>query len=274
MSQLISRWQVQMNVVRQDMFDFPVIITPAIFAFAFAVTLLGGFVKGAVGFAMPLIMISGMGILIPPDLVVAGIVIPIVIGNGLQVARSGFGNARAALRDHWRYVLVVCVMIFISAQFVRSIPPDTMLVVLGVPVVLLCIIQLIGWRPHIAAVWRRPFEWTAGALAGTLGGLAATWGPPTVLYLLALKTPRARQMSVQGVIYGLGSLMLLVGHLQSGILNAQTWGFSAVLVVPALLGMWLGFRLGDRFDQERFRKVTLWVLIIAGTNLIRRGVMG
>ncbi|WP_342069971.1 sulfite exporter TauE/SafE family protein [Yoonia algicola] len=256
------------------MFEFSPLITPVIFGFACAVTMLGGFVKGAVGFAMPLIMISGMGILIPPELVVAGIVIPIVISNGLQVARSGFGNAQVALKEHWRYVLVVCVMILISAQFVRSIPSNIMFMVLGVPVVALCCIQLIGWRPQIAPRWRRPFEWAAGALAGTLGGLAGTWGPPTVLYLLALNTPRTSQMSVQGVIYGLGSVMLLLGHLQSGILNAQTWVFSAALVLPALAGMWLGFRLGDRFDQERFRRVTLWVLIIAGVNLIRRGVMG
>lgn len=254
--------------------DFLNMVSLEVFVFACAVTVLGGFVKGAVGFAMPLIMISGMGIVIAPELVVAGIVIPIVISNGLQVARAGLGNARAALQEHWRYVVVVCVMILVAAQFVRSIPSDIMFIVLGVPVVGLCVIQLIGWRPQIAPRWRRPFEWIAGGLAGTLGGLAGTWGPPTVLYLLALNTPRDRQMSVQGVIYGLGSVMLLLGHLQSGILNAQTLGFSAALVVPALLGMWLGFRLGDKFDQERFRRVTLWVLIIAGVNLIRRGIMG
>ncbi|WP_445810484.1 hypothetical protein [Yoonia sp.] len=44
--------------------------------------------------------------------------------------------------------------------------------------------------------------------------------------------------------------------------------------MPGMLGMWVGFRLGDRFDADRFRQVTLWVLVIAGVNLIRRGVMG
>lgn len=256
------------------MADIWILVTPVIFAFACVVTLVGGFVKGAVGFAMPLIMISGMGIMIPPELVIAGIVIPIVISNGLQVARAGLGNAQQALNEHWRYVLIVCIMILIAAQFVRSIPSNVMFIVLGVPVVGLCAIQLVGWRPQIGPRWRRPFEWVAGGLAGILGGLAGTWGPPTVLYLLALNTPREKQMSVQGVIYGLGSVMLLLGHLQSGVLNAQTWVFSAALVPPALLGMWLGFRLGDRFDQARFRKVTLWVLILAGANLIRRGLLG
>ena len=249
-------------------------ITPALFVFAVVVTFIGGFVKGAVGFAMPLIMISGMGVLIAPETIVAAIILPIVVSNGWQVARSGLGHAREAMIEHWRYILIVCVMILISAQFLRRIPADAMFVVLGVPVVLLCLVQLVGWRPRIAPRWRRPFEWGAGAVAGALGGLAGTWGPPTVLYLLALDTPRDRQMAVQGVIYGLGSVMLFLGHVQSGVLNAQTWPLSAALILPGMAGMWLGFRLGDRFDQERFRKVTLLVLVFAGVNLVRRGLMG
>ncbi|SEP70137.1 hypothetical protein SAMN05428995_101547 [Loktanella sp. DSM 29012] len=253
---------------------FTDILPLGLILFACGVTLLGGFVKGAVGFAMPLIMISGMGILIDPKLVVAGIIFPIVVSNGWQVLHAGLGQAREAVRDHWRYVLVVCVMILISAQFLTLIPTRVMFFILGVPVVVLCAIQLLGWRPRIPAQRRRVFEWGAGFAAGTLGGLAGTWGPPTVLYLLALDTPRARQMAVQGVIYGAGSVMLLLGHLQSGVMNAQTWPLSALLVPPALAGMWLGFKLGDRFDQNRFRRMTLLVLIIAGANLIRRGVMG
>lgn len=256
------------------MSDIFVLISPALFVFACAVTLLAGFVKGAVGFAMPLIMISGLGIAIAPEIALAGIVLPILISNGLQVWRAGLGPARAAVGEHWRYIVVVCVMIFLAAQFVQSVPGDGLFILLGLPVVALCLVQLVGWRPVIPARRRRLFEWIAGALSGVLGGLAGTWGPPTVLYLLALETPRARQMAVQGVIYGLGSVMLFLGHLQSGILNAETWRFSAALVLPALAGMWLGFRLGDRFDQALFRKVTLWVLVIAGVNLIRRGVMG
>jgi hypothetical protein len=47
-----------------------------------------------------------------------------------------------------------------------------------------------------------------GLIAGALGGLTGTWGPPTVLYLIALETPKAKQLLVQGVVYGLGSISL------------------------------------------------------------------
>ena len=247
---------------------------PGLIAFAVMVTLVGGFVKGAVGFALPLIMISGMGVLIDAQTVVAAIILPIVCANALQVARAGWGPAWSGLKEHWPYASLVCVTILVSAQFLTRIPADAMFVVLGVPVVALCLVQLAGWRPRIAPRWRTAFATVAGLIAGALGGLAGTWGPPTVLYLLALETPRARQMAVQGVIYGLGSVMLLIGHLQSGVLNAATAPLSAALIVPAFLGMWLGFRFGDRFDQDRFRTATLVVLAVAGANLIRRGLAG
>ena len=49
---------------------------------------------------------------------------------------------------------------------------------------------------------------------------------------------------------------------------------SSVLLVCSLIGMAVGFFLQDRMDQDRFRRLTLAVLVIAGLNLVRRGLMG
>lgn len=261
-----------MRRLEEAMFALLDIVAPLAVAGALAVTLLGGIVKGAVGFAMPLVMISGMGIFLDPVLVVAGIVLPIVTSNLLQVARSGLSEALSALREFRIYIALVCLFILLAAQVLTSIPQRAMFLVLGVPVVVLCAVQLAGLHLSIPPERRASFGAAAGVLAGTLGGLAGTWGPPTVLYLLALDTPKARQMAAQGVIYGLGSFALLAGHLQSGVLNVQTIPFSLILVIPALLGMWIGFSIQDRLDQEKFRRITLIVLIVAGLNLIRRGL--
>ncbi|WP_284262907.1 sulfite exporter TauE/SafE family protein [Roseicyclus amphidinii] len=244
------------------------------FVAACAVTLVAGFVKGSIGFAMPLIMISGLSLFLDPLVAVAGIILPIVMSNLLQVMRYPWSQAGEALREYWRYILIVCVMIVVVAQFVTAIPTQTFYLVLGVPVVVLSLIQLLGVRFHIAPAWRRASEWGVGLLAGGIGGLTGTWGPPTVLYLIALETPKAKQMLVQGVVYGLGSVSLLAGHLQSGVLNAVTLPWSAALLVPAFLGMQVGFWMSDRLNPEMFRKLTLIVLVVAGANLVRRGLMG
>mgnify|MGYP006411080849 FL=1 len=123
----------------------PDTLPPALLAYAFLLTLGAGFVKGAVGFAMPLIMISTLSILIDPRLVVAGIVLPIVMSNALQVARSGRAEAWAAVLEFRRYIVIVCVMILIAAQFLTVVPERAIYVALGVPVAMLSVIQLTGW---------------------------------------------------------------------------------------------------------------------------------
>ncbi len=244
------------------------------FLAAVGVTFVAGFVKGAVGFAMPLVMISGLSLFLEPQLAIAGILMPVLLTNFLQAARSGLGAAREAIAEYWRYILIVCIMVVLTAQLVTLIPTRTMYLILGIPVVALSLIQLFGIRFHIPDHRRRVAEWGVGLLAGSLGGLTGTWGPPTVLYLIALETPKAKQMLVQGVVYGLGSVALVAGHLQSGILNTVTAPFSAALLIPAILGMQVGFWLSDRLDADRFRKITLIVLVVAGANLLRRGIMG
>lgn len=237
-----------------------------------AVTLIAGFVKGAIGFAMPLIMISGMALFLPPQLVVAVLILPIVMSNMLQVLKFGGGTALEATRSHLRYILIVCVMILLSAQLVPLMNAQTMYLVLGLPTMVLSAVQLFGVRFRIPPERRGLADWVIGGFAGALGGLSGTWGPPTVLYLLALDTPKTRQMVVQGVVYGLGSITLLAAHLRSGVLNAETAPLSALMLVPAFLGMQAGFRLGAGLDQAVFRKATLVVLVLAGLNLVRKGL--
>lgn len=238
-----------------------------------AIALLAGFVKGAVGFAMPMIMISGLGSFMPlPELALAGLIIPTLLSNLWQALRQGPRAAVASARVHWRYLAILLAMILVTAQFVTSLPTNVFLLILGLPVTLFALLQLIGWKLRIHQGNRRAAELGIGAFSGAIGGVSGVWGPPTVLYLTALETPKTEQVRVQGVIYGLGAVMLTLAHLQSGVLNADTARLSFLLAIPALIGMALGFAVQDRLDQALFRKITLIVLILAGLNLIRRAL--
>lgn len=240
---------------------------------AFGITLLAGIIKGAVGFAMPLVMVSGLSSIMDPKLALAAIIFPIVVSNALQTFRTGLAPAWQAAVEFRRYLLIVCCAIFVTAQGVALIPDKVFYAVLGVPVVILSIVQLLGVQLQIKPENRGWAEWLIGLVSGILGGMAGTWGPTTILYLLAINTPKARQFVVQGVIYGAGSVMLMLGHLNSGILNRETAPFSVLLLAPAMIGLWIGFQLYDRMDQALFRKATLVVLILTGLNLIRKSLV-
>lgn len=244
------------------------------FALACAVTLFGGFVKGAVGFAMPLIMFTGLSTIMPVELALAAMIVPTVVTNLIQALRDGMQAMIHVCRLHWRFLIILGVCIVLSAQLVPRLPQHLLLLILGVPVTVLALLQLSAWKLSVPPNRRRVTEVGVAVVAGTLGGMAGTWGPPTVLYLTAIALPKAEIVRVQGVIYGAGAVMLFLAHVRSGVFNLETAPLSLAMLVPALAGMALGLWVHDRLNQAAFRRMTLIVLVIAGLNLVRRGVMG
>ncbi|MGB2199954.1 MAG: sulfite exporter TauE/SafE family protein [Pseudooceanicola atlanticus] len=233
-----------------------------------------GIVKGMVGFAMPMIMISGMGSFVSPELALAGLILPTLMTNGWQALRQGWAAAWESVKRFRTFLVIGFIALIISAQMVRILPGNVMLLMIGVPIVLFAITQLMGKALKLGANPSRWVEVAIASFAGFIGGFSGVWGPPTVAYLTALETPKKEQIRVQGVIYGLGAVALFFAHIASGVINTQTLPFSIALVPTALAGMWIGFRVQDRIDQAAFRKATLVVLLVAGGNLVRRGLMG
>ena len=159
------------------------------------------------------------------------------------------------------------------AQLVPMMPKPLIFLLIGIPVTLYASLGVFGIPPRLPGGEGRRGEATMAVIAGFFGGISGIWGPPTVAMLTARGTAKADQMRIQGVIYGLGSVALLWAHIVSGVLDAKTAPLSVMLIAPAILGLWLGFYISDRIDHNAFRKLTLLVLLIAGLNLVRRGIM-
>ena len=238
------------------------------------IAVFAGTVKGIVGFAMPTIFIASLAGFLAPELALAGLIIPTLVTNGMQALRQGVSAAVASVRAFRTFLVFGAVAMAISSQLVRFLPTDIFFFIIGVPVTGFALMQLFGVKMKLPAKNRTGIERAAGLVAGTLGGLSGIWGPPTVALLTALNTEKSVQMRVQGVIYGMGAALLTVSHTVSGVLNSQTVPFSVMLVVPAVLGMWIGGQVQDRFDQVMFKRITLLVLLVGGINLIRRGLLG
>lgn len=241
---------------------------------ATGITLFAGFVKGAVGFAFPMIVLSGLGSFLPAETALAILIIPTVVTNIFQAFRQGFGAALVVVRRYWLFLLIMLVFLVSSAQLVAIISEQVLLIIVGVPMVIFAAMQLGRWSLMLRPETRTRDELLIGGFAGFIGGMSGSWGPPTVLYLTAIGAAKSEAMRAQGVIYGIGAVALLAAHLQSGVLNATTIPLSAAALVPALAGMALGLRVHDRMPQQTFRRAMLVVLMIAGLNLIRRALMG
>lgn len=255
----------------QDLFGG---LAPATFVFALAVTLFAGFVKGAVGFAMPLIMVSAFSAVLPPQMAVAGLILPTLVTNLSQAFRQGLPAAWETTKTYRRFVIGTVVFIFISAPLVTVIPKTAFLLVLGIPITAFAAAQLFGLPLAIPIHHRSRAEWGLGILGGLYGGVSGIWGPPLIVYLLSIRAPKTETVRAQGVVFLIGAVVLLVAHLRTGVANVHSLTFSGALVVPALIGLALGYRLQDRLDPIRFRRWTQVLLVLTGLNLVRQAVMG
>ncbi|MEM5476228.1 sulfite exporter TauE/SafE family protein [Pacificibacter sp. AS14] len=242
--------------------------------FAIGITLLAGFVKGATGFALPMIMVSGLATILPPDVAIAALIVPTVVSNVWQSLRGGGIGAAVIVASRFKlYIVTLLLVVVITAQLVSEMSQNATLLTIGIPITLLALVLLSGKKFSISDGGRKFADVAVGTISGFLGGLAGIWGPLTVMYLTALDTPKKDQVRVTGVIFGAGAVVLGLSHLKSGLLNAQTIPLSLFMIIPVLIGQTLGNRLQDRLDQQKFKRLTLLVLVVAGLNLIRRGMM-
>ncbi|NTT86762.1 sulfite exporter TauE/SafE family protein [Tabrizicola fusiformis] len=248
-------------------------LSPLALTAALAVTGFAGFVKGAVGFAMPMIMISAFSGFLTPHQALAGLILPTLVTNLTQALRDGLPVAVATARHFHRFVIATLVLLLVSAQFVELIPQTLFLVLLGLPITVFAALQLAGRKLALRLEHRHRAEWVLGAIGGLYGGVSGVWGPPLLVYLLSVGTDKAETVRVQGVIFLLGAITLLGAHLGTGVLDGPNLIFSALLVLPALAGQTLGQALQDRLDQVRFRRWTQVLLVLTGLNLVRQALL-
>lgn len=229
-----------------------------------------GLIKGVVGFAMPMVFISGLTFFVAPDFALGVLILPTLLTNFWQAFRNGIKAVLNTITAHWKFLTISCSILLAVTQVVPFLSTSAFFMGLGVVVISFAVLMLTGWLPK-----GRLGGWIdagCAVVAGGAGGMAGVWGPPTVVYLAAKNLGKSETMQIQGVIYGLGAVFLTFGHAASGIFNAQTASIGAAVSIPAILGIWAGFKIQDLIDQKTFRRAMLIILIIAGFNLIRRGL--
>ncbi|WP_103259095.1 sulfite exporter TauE/SafE family protein [Tabrizicola aquatica] len=249
-------------------------LPPHLLVAALAITLFAGFVKGAVGFAMPMILVSGFAVFLPQDLALAGLILPTLVTNISQAFRQGPGPMWETARKYRRFLIATVICIVLSAPFADAIPRMVYLLMLGLPITAFAALQLMGRSLAIRLHHRDRAEWVLGVIGGLYGGVSGIWGPPLLVYLLSTGAEKVQAIRAQGVVFLIGAVVLLLSHLGTGLANAESLGFSAALCVPALVGLYAGYAVQDRLDQARFRRWTQGLLVLTGLNMVRQALSG
>lgn len=239
--------------------------------FFVAVCFVAGFVKGILGFAMPMIILSGSAAIGQPSLGLAVLILPTLFTNIYQSSLFGRRELIVSIGE-FRFFLFACLFgLIVGANLFVAANLNMLVGGIGAVVLILSFLQLIQIRTpkrNNSSLLSIVF----GAVTGLLGGGTGIWGPTTVLYLTSIGTPKQKQILVQGLTFAFSSIFLLFAHLYTGIFNNETGILSAFMVLPAMIGMLFGVNIQRYLNQDRFRLITLLSLCIGGIYLVYRSL--
>ena len=240
--------------------------------FSVIVFLIGGVIKGTIGIGMPLFIVPVMATVIEPITVIALLLVPILSTNFLQMIEGG--NYRVTVNRFKSLLFSMLGTTIIGVQVLARIDAITVSLILGCIVATFCILQLFSLRPTMPKQLEVYLNPIVGATAGLLGGVSTLFGPPLVMYLIALRLPKEEFIAAVAQLFFVAGAILYITLAVTGVLTFQLVVASAFITIPVAIGLAIGRKIRRRIGREEiFQRILVAVLLIAGLNLIRRGLL-
>lgn len=243
---------------------------PWLVAYLAACLLAAGLAKGLTGLGLPVIAIPFMSLAVDFRFAVAMMPVSLVVSNIWQVGTS---RERVwATTAYWPVALTIPVGTAIGVYSLANVDEAVLKAVIGVCVVAFVLFNIArpAWRlaPRDAR-WIGPL---AGLTGGILGGLAAIFAPPIVVYLLSVGLTRERFVAAVGVLYLVGSVSLAIFLTAFTMMTPALWLWSALAFLPVLLGQVAGGAARRFVSESLFRRIVLFLMLVAGANMIRAAI--
>jgi len=238
----------------------------SLIAFASAVLLLAGTVKGFIGLGMPTVALALLTLQLDARSAVTLIVIPMLLSNVWQFWRGP--DMAGCVKRHWRYAAILIVGVAVTIWASQSAPDRLLRAVLGAFVLLFCFLSWRNMVPPIPSHRIRLYEGMSALIAGLVGGLTAAWAPPLAMYLTGLRLDRDAFVQALGFLITAGSMSIFVMFIAVGHSSGADLAVSAFLLIPALIGFTAGERLRHRTDPGTFKTYFLGAFSVLGANLL------
>lgn len=226
---------------------------------------LGGFVKGAVGFGLPLIGIGLLAALFGLPTAIALLQVPTVTSNVWQAA---VGHDFVPLvRRLWPFLAAAAVTTWAATGFLAGADPDVLIAILGAALVAYVAAFHFGLRfPPFGRneIWVGPL---LGALNGLVAGLTGIFILLTAPYLQTMGLSRDALVQALGIVFVTITIVLAGSLASRAILTWDVALLSAAATVPTFAGLRLGRAFRGRLSEERFRGVFLAALAMLGVYL-------
>jgi uncharacterized protein len=243
--------------------DGPILVLFVFAAFA------GGFVSGFSGFAMGLVVPGVWLHIITPVQTAA-----LIAGYGLLTQGYGILKLRQALnwQKIWSLIFGTTIGIPIGVLLLSYLNPVYLRFGVGV---LLLIYTIYGLaRPAFKAIQIGVgADIAIGVTNGLVGGLTGLGGVVSTISCQLRGWPKDAQRAVFQPVLFAAFVIICISLGVTGAFTPETLKLYALGLPFMLVGIWSGFKLYGKIDDEMFRKVVLILILLAGLSLIVPAVL-
>lgn len=236
---------------------------PSTWILAIALGALAGLVRGVTGFGAAMVMSPPLALLLGPS-----VAVPLVL------ILEGFAAAPMlpGLRRQARWPLLIPILlaataclplgVYLLTHLDREITRRMIaLFVIGFSLMLLAGIR---WR----GAHRLRTSLGLGALSGVMVGTSGIGAPPVILYLLARSDHPATVRATMTFYVALISIVALTVFLIQGLITEKVLMLALAMTPLFMVGVTFGGRIFARLSEERFRRLTIWLMLAVSAMIL------
>jgi uncharacterized protein len=244
--------------------DLPILAAMGLFA----VLVLGGAAKGALGIGLPLVSVPLTAQFLDLPVVIGLLTVPMVTTNIGQAFEGG--GTVLVLRRLWPMLGALVLGTLAGTHLLISTDRHMLNGVVGVALVLLAAVMLCQPRIRLSPRLQRWGGPLIGVSAGLLGGMSGMFGPPLIAYLVGLDLHPDLFVKQISILFLAATVTLLLALGTMGGLTMTDLLISTAALIPIQLGLMIGRWLRRLIRPAFFRAAVLCVLAGGGIDLLRR----
>ena len=242
---------------------------PWIVAWCFFALCCGGFIKGALGVGTPLLTVPMMAQVLPPQMAIAIMAVPVVAANLWQFSQAE--RSRAVVARFWPTLVAILIGSLVGVKILSVIDEKTLLVLVGAAVIAFALLQGSRFRLHLPDRLVKPAGVLFGGASGLIGGVSSFFGPMLITYLISIRDLDKNQfVSSISFLYVSAVVPWALTLYIFDILDQRLLLYSALATLPVTLGLLGGQRMRKHISEARFQKLIIVVLIISGSSMLWR----
>jgi len=223
--------------------------------FIFAVSFIGGVIRGYSGFGGALIVIPLSAMVFGPTVAVAMFYL-FDLGSATPYGYSAVPKCK------WPQILPMLIghliMLQVGLWLLVNLNPEAVRWAMEATVVSMLALLVSGWR--YTGRTNMPLTVVVGSLAGLMGAVAGISGPPIIAYWLGQKSEAATIRTNIMAYYALSSTAMDIALLYRGLFTWQVMIY-AILIWPSYaIALWAGARMFRGSSEKTFR-ISAYILI-------------